>query len=129
MCCLSRVAIAELPKDPGGKSISRTLISDADHGKIRPQESQSLLTSGADSRGTHGYVAMADIELKRETGASLMFLGVGVWVMGFFVVFFLPSASKSGSYRTFLDIIIIMGVLGLILLTVGYRLRGKFRAE
>ena len=75
------------------------------------------------------HIAMADPELKRETGASLMFLGVGVWVMGLLVVFFLPSASKSGSYRTFLDIIITMGVLGLVLLIVGYRIRGKSRAE
>lgn len=72
---------------------------------------------------------MADPELKRETGASLMFIGLGVWVMAFFVVFFLPSASRSGAYRTFLDIIIAMVVVGLVLLVVGYRVRGKSRAQ
>ena len=72
---------------------------------------------------------MVDLEERRETGATLMFIGVGIWIMDFLVVFFLPSASKSGTSRTFLEIIVTMGVLGLALLIVGYRMRGKSRAE
>jgi hypothetical protein len=72
---------------------------------------------------------MADLEEKRETGATLMFIGVGIWIMDFLVVFFLPSASRPGTSRTFLDIIVTMAVLGLVLLIVGYRMRGKSRAE
>jgi len=68
---------------------------------------------------------MTAIEEKRETGASLMLLGLGVWVVDFLVVFFLPSGIKLGRYATFLSIIIAMGVLGLVLLIVGYRTLGK----
>jgi hypothetical protein len=74
------------------------------------------------------HVAMTAIEEKRETGASLILLGLGVWVVDFLVVFFLPSASRPGTSRTFLDIIVTMAVLGLVLLIVGYRMRGKSRA-
>ena len=72
---------------------------------------------------------MADLAEKQETGATLMVIGVGIWVMDFLVVFFLPSASKSDTSRTFLEIIVTMGVLGLALLIVGYRMRGNSRAE
>jgi len=75
------------------------------------------------------HAAMANIEEKRETGASLMFLGLGVWVMDLLVVFFLPSGIKFGRYAAFLGIIIAMGVLGLILLIIGYKVRGKSSAE
>ena len=71
---------------------------------------------------------MVDLEERRETGATLMFIGVGIWIMDFLVVFFLPSATKPGTSQTFLDIIVAMGVLGLVLLIVGYRMRGKSRA-
>lgn len=72
---------------------------------------------------------MADLELKRETGASLIILGLTAWVMDFLVVFFLPSAPKVGRYPTFLGIILAMGVLGLALLIIGYKLRGKSGTE
>ncbi len=72
---------------------------------------------------------MMDIEEKRETGASLIFLGLGVWVMDLLVVFFLPSGIEFGHYAAFLSIIIAMGVLGLLLLIVGYKVRGKSSAE
>lgn len=71
---------------------------------------------------------MADLEEKRETGATLMFIGVGIWAMDFLVLFFLPSASKSGTSRMFVDIIATMAVVGLALLIIGYRMRGKSRA-
>jgi NO-binding membrane sensor protein with MHYT domain len=72
---------------------------------------------------------MTDIEEKRETGASLMFIGLGVWVMDFLVAFFLPSGIKFGHYAAFLSIIIAMGVLGLVLLIIGYKVRGKSTTE
>jgi Na+-driven multidrug efflux pump len=72
---------------------------------------------------------MTAIEEKRETGASLIVLGIGVWVVDFLVVFFLPSGIKLGRQATFLGIIIAMGVLGLILLIIGYKARGKSSAE
>jgi len=72
---------------------------------------------------------MTDIEEKRETGASLMLLGLAVWVVDFLVMFFLPSGFKLGRYATFLGIIIAMGLLGLTLLIIGYRARGDSSAE
>jgi hypothetical protein len=72
---------------------------------------------------------MAGLEEKRETGATLIVLGLGVWVMDLFVIFFLPSSTKVGCYPTFLGIIIAMGVLGPVLLIIGYKVRGKSSAE
>lgn len=81
------------------------------------------------SSESHEHAAMTDIEEKRETGASLMFIGLGVWVMDLLVVFFLPSGIKFGRYGTFLSIIIAMGILGLGLLIIGYKVRGKSSTE
>lgn len=81
------------------------------------------------SSESHEHAAMMDIEEKRETGASLIFLGLGIWMMDLLVVFFLPSGIKFGHYAAFLSIIIAMGVLGLVLLIIGYKVRGKSSAE
>jgi len=60
---------------------------------------------------------------KRESGTSLMFMGVAVWVADLLVVFFLPAGVKLGGQRTFLSVIAVMGVVGLLLLAVGYSRR------
>ena len=73
-------------------------------------------------------VSVTGIEEKRETGASLMLAGLAVWAVDFLVVFFLPSGIKLGRYATFLGIIVAMGVLGLVLLIIGYKARGKSSA-
>lgn len=72
---------------------------------------------------------MAGPEEKRETGTSLILLGLAVWVVDLLVVFFLPSGLKLGRYATFFGIIIAMGVLGLALLITGYKTRGKSSPE
>jgi hypothetical protein len=72
---------------------------------------------------------MTGIEEKRETGASLMLAGLALWAVDFLVVFFLPSGIKLGRYATFFGIIVAMGVLGLVLLIIGYKTRGKSSAE
>lgn len=77
----------------------------------------------------HGHVAMTSIEDKRETGASLIFLGLALWVVDFLVLFFLPSGIKLGHQATFFNIILALGVLGLALLIIGCRARGKSSAE
>jgi NO-binding membrane sensor protein with MHYT domain len=87
------------------------------------------LASDAMSFESDEHPAMMDTEQKRETGTSLMFLGLGVWMMDSLVVFFLPSGIKYGRYATFLSIIVAMGVLGLVLLIVGYKMRGKSGGE
>jgi hypothetical protein len=68
---------------------------------------------------------MADAEQKRETGTSLMFIGLAVWVADLLVVFFLPSGMKMGRETMFISIIATLAVLGLILMIVGYLKRGK----
>jgi hypothetical protein len=68
---------------------------------------------------------MADTEQKRETGTSLMFIGLAVWVADLLVVFFLPSGMKMGRETMFISIIATLAGLGLILMIVGYLKRGK----
>ena len=68
---------------------------------------------------------MADAEQKRETGTSLMFIGLAVWVADLLVVFFLPSGMKLGRENTFFTIIAVLAVLGLVLMISGYLKRGK----
>jgi hypothetical protein len=68
---------------------------------------------------------MADAEQKRETGTSLMFIGLAVWVADLLVVFFLPSGMKLGRETVFISIIATLAVLGLILIISGYLKRGK----
>jgi hypothetical protein len=72
---------------------------------------------------------MMDAEAKHETGASLMFLGLGIWMMDLLVACFLPSGIVYGRRAMFLGIMISMAVLGLILLIIGYQVRGKSSAE
>jgi hypothetical protein len=68
---------------------------------------------------------MADAEQKRETGTSLMFIGLAIWVADLLVVFFLPSGMKLGRAAMFTSIIVALAVLGLILMIGGYLKRGK----
>lgn len=68
---------------------------------------------------------MADAEQKRESGTSLMFIGLAVWVADLLVVFFLPSGMKLGRETMFISIIATLAVLGLILMISGYLKRGK----
>jgi high-affinity Fe2+/Pb2+ permease len=72
---------------------------------------------------------MADAEQKRETGTSLMFIGLAVWVADLLVVFFLPSAMKLGRQVLFISIIAVLAALGLILMVCGYAMRRKTGEE
>jgi hypothetical protein len=62
---------------------------------------------------------------RRETGASLIFIGLAVWVAGLLVVFFLPAGMKIGRETMFLSVIVALGVLGLVLMILGYMMRGQ----
>lgn len=72
---------------------------------------------------------MMDIEEKHETGASLIVVGLGFWMMDLLVAFFLPSGIVYGRRSAFLGIIATMGVLGLILLIAGWKVRGRASTE
>lgn len=61
---------------------------------------------------------------RRETGASLMFIGVAVWVAGLLVVFLLPAGMKLGRETMFYAVIAGLGLLGLLLMILGYMMRG-----
>jgi len=61
---------------------------------------------------------------KRETGASLMFIGLAVWVAGLLVVFFLPAGMKMGRETMFFAVIAGLGMLGALLIILGYMMRG-----
>ena len=62
---------------------------------------------------------------KKETGASLMFIGLAIWVADGLVVFFLPSAVKIGRQGMFLTVILVLALMGLLLMGTGYLMRGK----
>ena len=62
---------------------------------------------------------------RRETGASLMFVGLAVWVAGLLVLFFLPAGMKMGRETMFISVIAALGILGLVLMILGYMMRGQ----
>ena len=64
-------------------------------------------------------------QARRETGASLMFIGFALWVVDLLVLFFLPGGMKLGRQTMFLVIIIALALLGALLMIGGYFLRGK----
>jgi len=66
---------------------------------------------------------MVNAEDKRETGGSLMFAGLAVWVAGLLVLFFLPAAVRIGSQGKFTAILAGLGVVGAILMTRGWCMR------
>jgi hypothetical protein len=66
---------------------------------------------------------MVDAEQKRETGGSLMFAGLAVWVAGLLVLFFLPSAVRIGYQGRFAILLAALGVLGAVLMARGWWMR------
>jgi hypothetical protein len=62
---------------------------------------------------------------KKETGASLMFIGLAIWVADALVLFFLPASAKVGGRATWLTTIMALALMGLTLMIVGYVMRGK----
>ena len=66
---------------------------------------------------------MVDAEEKRETGGSLMFIGLAVWVAGLLVVFFFPAAVRIGYQGSFAKIVAVLGVLGAALMSFGWWMR------
>jgi hypothetical protein len=72
---------------------------------------------------------MADVEGKREAGATLMFVGLSVLVVDLLVVFFLPAALRASRHTAFLGIVIALAFLGVALITKGRGMRGKGETE
>jgi len=66
---------------------------------------------------------MADAEEKQEQGGSLMFAGLAVWVAGLLVLFYLPAGLRLGHSGRFEGILIGLGVLGAVLMGVGWKMR------
>ena len=66
---------------------------------------------------------MVNAEEKRETGGSLMFAGLAVWVAGLLVLFFLPAAVRIGSQERFAALLAGLGVLGAVLMARGWWMR------
>jgi len=62
---------------------------------------------------------------KKETGGSLMFIGLAIWVADALVLFFLPASVKMGGRFTWLIAITALALIGFTLLVVGYMMRGK----
>lgn len=61
---------------------------------------------------------------RRETGGSLMFIGLALWVAGLLVLFFLPAGMKMGRETMFFAVIAGLGFLGAIMMILGYMMRG-----
>ena len=67
---------------------------------------------------------MSDAEDRQETGASLMFAGLAVWVAGLLVLFFLPAAMRIGHGGRFATILILaLGAMGAALMGGGWWMR------
>ncbi len=64
-------------------------------------------------------------QAKKETGTSLMFIGLAIWVADALVLFFLPASVKLGTRLPWMSAITVLGVMGLSLLVAGYVMRGK----
>jgi hypothetical protein len=62
---------------------------------------------------------------KRESGTSLMFIGLALWVADALVVFFLPASVRLGSQRTFVTAILTLAAVGVAFMASGYLMRGK----
>jgi hypothetical protein len=62
---------------------------------------------------------------KRETGGSLMFIGLAIWVADALVIFFLPASVKMGGRAPWLSAITVLGLMGLLLFVAGFVMRGK----
>jgi phosphatidylserine synthase len=72
---------------------------------------------------------MADVEQKRETGGSLMFIGLAVWVAGLLVLFYFPAGSRLGHQPGFIGILIVLAALGAVLMGRGWSIRRKESSE
>ncbi len=66
---------------------------------------------------------MVDAEQRQEKGASLMFIGLAVWVAGLLVLFYLPAGFRLGHQGNSEAILIALGVLGAVLMGCGWRMR------
>ena len=66
---------------------------------------------------------MVDAEEKRETGSSLMFAGLAVWVAGLLVLFYMPAAARIGHQERFGAILAALAVLGSALMGRGWWMR------
>ena len=63
---------------------------------------------------------MADVEQQRESGTSLMFIGLAVMVAGLLVMFFAPAGFKTGRETEFVTLIAALGIAGLTLMVTGF---------
>jgi len=67
---------------------------------------------------------MSSAEDRQETGGSLMFAGLALWVAGLLVLFFLPAAMKIGHEGRFATILImVLAVMGAVLMGGGWWMR------
>ena len=64
-------------------------------------------------------------ESRKETGTSLMFIGLAIWVADALVRFLFPAAVRIGHHGRFVSVILVLAVMGLGLMAMGYRFRGK----
>jgi hypothetical protein len=56
---------------------------------------------------------------RKETGTSLMLIGLAIWVADALAAFFLPAAARLGSQGTFLTVIRAPAAMGLALMGTG----------
>jgi uncharacterized membrane protein len=72
---------------------------------------------------------MAEIADKRETGASLMFIGVALWVADLLVVFFAPGARTAQQHTSFNMIMALLFLLGVWFMLRGVKIRKQSAKE
>jgi putative effector of murein hydrolase LrgA (UPF0299 family) len=73
--------------------------------------------------------AITSTSERRERGMSVMVIGLGIWLADLLVIFFLPAGVKLWRYASFITIVVVLAVLGLILMVIGYKRRGQSDEE
>ena len=64
-------------------------------------------------------VVMADVEERRETGRSLIVIGVICWIFAALVMFFNPASMKRGSF-SLVEVAVGLVIVGLVLAVIGF---------
>jgi hypothetical protein len=66
---------------------------------------------------------MVDAEEKQEKGASLMFIGLALWVTGLLVLYFIPANMRFGRPGVFEAILFLLAAGGAVLMFRGWKLK------
>ncbi len=68
---------------------------------------------------------MIDVQDQREKASALIVAGWVACLFNAVILFFVPAAARTGHHTTFLAVMSVLVVIGLVLIVAGYVLRRK----